>query len=101
MLGGLLWLARSGVRWRDIPERYGTVPTLKMRYYRWLEAGIIDDIFQALVRGAGQEHDMKQAAPLGKECLPEGHVLADKAYDADSLINLICETRAQACIPPK
>ena len=30
-----------------------------------------------------------------------GHVLADKAYDADSLIKAIQGTGAKACIPPK
>jgi len=51
--------------------------------------------------GAGQEHDMKQAVPRVKACLPAGHVLADKAYDADSLIKRVRETGAKVCIPPK
>ena len=52
VINALLWLARSGARWRDIPERYGKFHTTKMRYYRWLEVGIIDQIFEALVKEA-------------------------------------------------
>lgn len=44
---------------------------------------------------------MKQAVPLVNACLPAGHVLADKAYDADSLFDLIRDAGAKACIPPK
>jgi len=44
---------------------------------------------------------MKQAIPLVTACLPAGYVLADKAYDADSLIKLIRRAGAEVCIPPK
>jgi transposase len=32
-LDGLLWMARSGARWRDLPERFGDYRTVKRRYY--------------------------------------------------------------------
>jgi transposase len=35
-LDALLWLARSGGRWRDLPERFGPYQTVKRRYYRWV-----------------------------------------------------------------
>ncbi|PVE20192.1 IS5 family transposase, partial [Microvirga sp. KLBC 81] len=45
----LLWLARSGARWRDLPEdRFGPYQTVKRRYYRWIEAGVFDRIFAAV-----------------------------------------------------
>ena len=44
---------------------------------------------------------MKQAIPLVKACLPAGHGLADKAYDADSLITAIRKTGADVGNPPK
>lgn len=45
----LLWLARSGARWRDIPEdRFGPYQTVKPRYYRWIEQGVFDRIFEAM-----------------------------------------------------
>ena len=30
--GAILWLARSGGRWRDLPERFGPYQTAKRRY---------------------------------------------------------------------
>ena len=45
----LLWLGRSGARWRDIPEdRFGPYQTIKRRYYRWIEQGVFDRIFEAV-----------------------------------------------------
>ena len=45
----VLWLARSGARWRDLPEdRFGPYQTAKRRYYRWVEQGVFDRIFEAV-----------------------------------------------------
>lgn len=44
----VLWLARSGGRWRDLPERFGPSDTVKRRYYRWIEQGVFDRIFEAV-----------------------------------------------------
>jgi len=51
----LLWLARSGGRWRDLPERFGDFQTIKRRYYRWIEQGVFDVIFQNLGENADLE----------------------------------------------
>jgi transposase len=46
---GILWLARSGARWRDLPEgQFGPYQTAKRRYYRWIEQGVFDRIFEAV-----------------------------------------------------
>ena len=44
----ILWLARSGGRWRDLPERFGPYQTITRRYYRWIEQGVFDRIFEAV-----------------------------------------------------
>ena len=54
-LNALLWMARSGGRWRDLPERLGDYETVKRRYYRWIEMGVLDDILSALAREADLE----------------------------------------------
>src|SRR3712207_4685346 len=57
IVNGLLWLDRSGARWRDIPERYGPWQTLATRFYRWQQQGIwprILDTLQAHTDAAGQ-----------------------------------------------
>jgi transposase len=44
----LLWLARSGARWRDLPAHFGEYQTVKRRYYRWIENGVLDRLFEAM-----------------------------------------------------
>lgn len=54
-LEALLWMARSGGRWRDLPERFGGYQSVKRRYYRWIEMGVLDKILAALAREADLE----------------------------------------------
>ncbi len=35
-------MARSGGRWRDLPDRLGDYRSVKPRYYRWIEMGVLD-----------------------------------------------------------
>ena len=54
-LNALLWMARSGARWRDLPERFGDHGAVKRRYYRWIERGVLDGMLAALAREADLE----------------------------------------------
>jgi transposase len=54
-LDALLWMARSGGRWRDLPERFGAYQSVKRRYYRWIKMGVLDRILAALAREADLE----------------------------------------------
>ena len=54
-LNALLWMARSGARWRDLPEQFGNYETVKRRYYRWIEMGVLDRILAELAREADLE----------------------------------------------
>ena len=47
-MSALLWMARSGARWRDLPERFGDYRTVKRRYYDWVERDVLAEIFKAL-----------------------------------------------------
>ncbi len=40
IVGGILWIHRSGAPWRDMPERYGAWQTVATRFYRWRKAGL-------------------------------------------------------------
>jgi transposase len=48
MLNAMVWLARSGAAWRDLPERFGPWESVYTRFRKWLEDGIIDNIFRVL-----------------------------------------------------
>lgn len=54
-VNALIFMARSGCRWRDLPERFGNFETVKKRYYRWIEVGVLDELFQALAQEADLE----------------------------------------------
>jgi transposase len=50
--------------------------------------------------GPGQEHDVTRAGELLAKHEPKA-VIADKAYDADELVDAIEERGAQVVIPPR
>jgi transposase len=47
-MDALLWMARSGARWRDLPERFGDYRVVKRRYYDWVERDVLTNVFKAL-----------------------------------------------------
>ena len=49
----------------------------------------------------GERHDITQAEALIEGMLNVGAVVADKAFDADSLLDRIEAMKAQAIIPPR
>lgn len=51
----VFWMARSGSRWKDLPERFGKLSTVKQRYYDWVDRGVFAEIFQALSGEADME----------------------------------------------
>ena len=48
VLNGIFWVLRSGAPWRDLPESYGPYTTCYNRFVRWRQAGIWDQIMEAL-----------------------------------------------------
>jgi transposase len=50
IVDALLWLARTGAPWRDLPERYGPWRTVATRFYRWTGSGLWGRILSALRR---------------------------------------------------
>ena len=48
ILSGMLWVARTGVAWRDLPAHVGSWKTVRSRYHRWCTAGIWQPILAAL-----------------------------------------------------
>lgn len=48
VLSGIIFCLMRGYRWSDVPLEYGPAKTLYNRYKRWAEAGIFEEIFNAL-----------------------------------------------------
>jgi transposase len=51
VLNGIFWVLRSGAPWRDLPETYGPRTTCYNRFVRWRQAGVRDQIMDALAAG--------------------------------------------------
>lgn len=47
-INAVLWIARTGAPWPDLPERFGKYDTVYRRFYRWSQAGRWQEIFEAL-----------------------------------------------------
>ena len=58
VLNGILWILRTGARWKDLPSRYPSYQTCHRRFQRWVRAGVMERILQALAR------DLKERGKL-------------------------------------
>jgi len=52
IVNGLLWLAKTGAPWRDLPERFGPWRTVATRFYRWTQSRLWERILAELRRMA-------------------------------------------------
>ena len=80
----ILWKLRTGSPWRDLPPHFGKWNTVFKRYRDWVKAGVFETIF------ASVNEDVDFQA-----------LLADKAFDADWLIQELNERKVKVVIPPK
>lgn len=47
-LEGVLWIARVGAPWRDLPETFGQWNSVFQRFRRWALKGVFERIFKLL-----------------------------------------------------
>ena len=51
-LEAVLYLARTGAPWRDLPVEFGTWISVYMRFRRWEESGVWRKMWEVLQQGA-------------------------------------------------
>lgn len=80
IFNGLIWLARTGSQWSQLPAQYGAVTTVHNRYSAWVEYGCLERVWAVLPKEYGDvigiEWEWQSAdgclvkAPLGKKGPP-------------------------------
>lgn len=49
-LEGILWVLKTGARWRDLPEGFPSPSTCWRRLVYWEEEGVLDVIFESFLK---------------------------------------------------
>ena len=57
----VLWIARTGSHWRELPPEFGNWNSVFVRYNRWSEKGIWERLFKTLADDADFEYVMMDA----------------------------------------
>ena len=52
----VLWIARAGAPWRDLPPQFGNWNSVFQRFRRWAKKGVWERIFNALVENPDFEY---------------------------------------------
>ena len=80
MLNGMLWIARSGAQWRELPESYGPWQSVYARFAKWRDDGTLEGVFHALSEAADMENlSMDSTCVKVHESANGGKKTADKA----------------------
>ena len=45
-LNGILWILKSGARWRDLPTRYGNWNSIYHKFRQWCKAGLFEKLLR-------------------------------------------------------
>ena len=54
----VLWLARTGAPWRDLPPEFGNWNSAFVRFRRWVRAGVWERVLRVLHDDLDREHLM-------------------------------------------
>ena len=52
----VLWIARAGAPWRDLPPAFGNWNSVFQRFRRWAKKGVWERMFKALVESPDFEY---------------------------------------------
>ena len=67
VLDGILWVLRSGARWKDLPQQFPPCQTCHRRFQQWVGSGVLRQVLEALAEDLYERGGIK----LG-ECFIDG-----------------------------
>ena len=50
VLYGIIWILRSGARWKDLPKEFTSYQTCHRRFQRWVQDGTLRQILETLAK---------------------------------------------------
>ena len=50
IMNGILWILRSGARWKDLPEKFPPYQTCHRRFQAWVKDGSLRRVLEALAQ---------------------------------------------------
>jgi transposase len=74
MLNGMLWIAKTGAPWRDLPERFGPWQTVYSRFNLWSKKGSFLTVFESLCSDA----DLQDTSIDSTSCKVHQHAAGAK-----------------------
>jgi transposase len=78
VMNGILWILRSGARWKDLPERFPPYQTCHRRFQAWVKDGTLRHVLEALAE------DLRTRGELDlTECFIDGTFIAAKKGGAE------------------
>ena len=73
ILNGIIWILRSGARWKDLPERYPSYSACYNRFRAWIRDGTLRKILEALAA------DLRERGEIDlRECFIDGTFVGAK-----------------------
>ena len=70
---GIIWILRSGARWKDLPDRFPSATTCWRRLQKWTEAGVWEKAWGRLLRKLD-----RQGRVCREESMADGTFAAEK-----------------------
>lgn len=74
MLNGMLWIAKTGAPWRDLPKRYGPWQTVYSRFRLWSKNDVFKKLFEYLTGDA----DLQDISIDSTSCKAHQHAAGAK-----------------------
>lgn len=74
MLNGMLWIAKTGSPWRDLPERFGPWQTIYSKFRLWSR----NDVFQKLFDLLTTDADLQDISIDSTSCKAHQHAAGAK-----------------------